>query len=366
MKKNIIYFLIATFFSVQLLCCNKSDGSSIEDITKPDKPSDTLYFPPTNGTAWSSVSVNSLGWNEKAVKPLLDFLDEKHTRSFMILVNGQIVIEKYFNGHSTNTEWEWNSAGKSLLSMVVGIAQQEGYLNIQDNVSKYLGVGWSSEPVEKETLIKIYHLLEMTSGLNDQSQLVIKPNLTYLADAGERWSYSNVFQLLMDVVSNACHQDFKDYCKKVVEDKIGMNGFWNFGLIFKIYHSDTRSMAKYGILALNKGKWRNEKIVDENFFNSSIQSSQNLNPAYGFLWWLNGKGFYKLPGGQQVYNGGLVPNAPLDMFAAMGAKDQRLYVIPSKKMVIVRMGEASDPLNPTFSLSGFDNALWSKINDLIL
>ena len=53
------------------------------------------------------------------------------------------------------------------------------------------------------------------------------------------------------------------------------------------------------------------------------------------------------------------------MYAAMGAEDQRIYVIPSKKMVIIRMGNASDPLNPNFALSGFDNELWLKLNGLI-
>ena len=72
-----------------------------------------------------------------------------------------------------------------------------------------------------------------------------------------------------------------------------------------------------------------------------------------------------MPGGQVVYNGPLVPNAPSDMFAAMGARDQRIYVIPGENMVVVRMGEPSDPDNPVFAVSGFDNDLWEKINDVI-
>jgi CubicO group peptidase (beta-lactamase class C family) len=53
------------------------------------------------------------------------------------------------------------------------------------------------------------------------------------------------------------------------------------------------------------------------------------------------------------------------MYAAMGAADQRIYVIPSKNMVIVRMGDASDPANPSFAVSGFDNNLWAKLNAVI-
>ena len=72
-----------------------------------------------------------------------------------------------------------------------------------------------------------------------------------------------------------------------------------------------------------------------------------------------------IPNEQTVYQDFLVPNAPADMYAAMGAKDQRIYVIPSKKMVVIRMGDASDPVNPNFAVSGFDNDLWGKINAVI-
>ena len=205
----------------------------------------------------------------------------------------------------------------------------------------------------------------MTSGINDESNLVIKPNLTYLADAGTRWSYHNVFQVLMDVVAEVSNQDFETYFNSKISSRIGMTGYWNEGLIFTIYHSTTRSMARFGLLALSKGKWKNEQILNESYFNESIVSSQNINPSYGYLWWLNGKTSYMIPGSQDVYQGRLIPNAPPDMYAAMGAEDQRIYVIPSKKMVIVRMGDASDPLNPSFALSGFDNDLWDKINALI-
>jgi CubicO group peptidase (beta-lactamase class C family) len=89
-----------------------------------------------------------------------------------------------------------------------------------------------------------------------------------------------------------------------------------------------------------------------------------LNSSYGYLWWLNGKSSYMVPNEQTVYKGKLVSNAPDDMFAAMGAKDQRIYVVPSKKMVVVRMGDAANPAEPKFAVSGFDNDLWLLINKL--
>jgi CubicO group peptidase (beta-lactamase class C family) len=142
------------------------------------------------------------------VQPLKEYLSQKHTKSFMILVNGRIVMEEYFNGHTSTSSWQWNSAGKTLVATTTGIAQQEGLLNINNKVSQYLGTGWTSEPLEKENLITSRHLLTMTSGINDANELVIKSNLTYLADAGTRWSYHNVFQKLMDVAAAASNQEW--------------------------------------------------------------------------------------------------------------------------------------------------------------
>jgi CubicO group peptidase (beta-lactamase class C family) len=348
------------FLLIPIIACKKVS----KDVPQPN-PVESMYFPSNTDNTWETKTISSLGWNGGAVQALKDYLIQKNSKSFMILVNGRIVMEEYFNGHSATATWQWNSAGKTLVSSTTGIAQQEGLLNINSKVSQYLGEGWTSEPIEKENLITSRHLLTMTSGINDENEFIIKSNLTYLADAGTRWSYHNVFQRLMDVVAKAGNQSFETYFNSKLKNKIGMDGFWNNGLIFKIYHSNTRSMARFGLLALNKGKWKNETIINEAFFLESINTSQSINPSYGYLWWLNGKSNYMVPGGQKVYPGNLVPNAPADMYAAMGAEDQRIYVIPSKNMVIVRMGDASDPANPNFALSGFDNELWQKINALI-
>jgi CubicO group peptidase (beta-lactamase class C family) len=351
--------ILALSFILSILACEPP-----KDIPQPTDPN-IMYFPPNNSSAWEEISMSSLGWNQDAVADLNNFLRDKNSKSFMILVNGRIVMEEYFDGHKENTAWAWNSAGKSLVAATTGIAQQEGLLNINDKVSKHIGNNWTSLPLEKENLITSRHLLTMTSGLDDEKQLVTKTNLTYVADAGKRWAYGNVFQRLMDVVSGASKQDFEDYFNAKLKSKIGMDGKWNMGVIFKIYHSNTRSMARFGILALNKGKWKDEQILNETYFNESTNTSQSINPSYGYLWWLNGKSSYMLPNNQTTFKGTLIPNAPADMFAAMGAEDQRIYVVPSKKMVVVRMGDASDKSNPNFAVSGFDNALWAKINAVI-
>lgn len=350
---------ILLFLLLSLSGCNKDSSPS------PSPQNTSMYFPANSGTEWETISISQLGWNADAIQPLKDYLIEKNTKSFMILVNGRIVMEEYFNGHSPTSVWEWNSAGKTLVAATIGIAQQENLLNINNPVSDYLGTEWTNMPLEKENLIQTRHLLTMTSGIDDSKQLIIKNNLTYVADAGTRWAYANVFQKLMDVISKASKKEFETYFNEKLKTKIGMDGYWNEGIIFTIYHSTTRSMARFGLLALNKGKWKNEQIINESFFTESIQTSQNINPAYGYLWWLNGKEKFMIPGEQTVYLGVLIPDAPDNMYAAMGAADQRIYVIPDKKMVIIRMGNASDPENPNFAVSRFDNVLWEKINAVI-
>lgn len=338
--------------------------SSESNETNPADSS--LYFPPIEeSTTWETKSLNSLGWNENAVTPLLSYLEEKHSKGFIILVDGKIVMENYFNGHTASANWYWASAGKTLTATMVGIAEQENHLNINDKVSDYLGSGWTSIPLAKENLITNKHLLTMTSGLEDidNGDCVEPECLTYKADAGTRWAYHNVYVKLQDVIASATSTTYSSYFNTKLRDKIGMNGAWIQSGNNSVYWSTTRSMARFGLLMLNKGKWNNEIILNENYFDAATNTSQNINLGYGYLWWLNGKSSYHLPQTQIQFSGSIIPDAPNDMFMALGKNDQKIYVIPSRKMVVIRMGDAADNVN--LALSDFDEVLWQKINALI-
>lgn len=357
MKK--IYFLPILF--ILFLNCS-SDSSNPQPVEQ------QMYFPPNDGsTAWETKSIADLAWNQSAVQPLLDYLELKHSKSFIILVNGRIVMENYFNGHTATSPWYWASAGKTLTSTMTGIAQQEGLLNINDKVSDYIGTAWTNETLAQQNLITCKNLLSMTSGIDDYvggvySDDVTPASLNYKADAGTRWAYSNVYVKMQDVIAQASGQSWVNYFNTKLRDKLGMSGSWIPSGNNAVYWSTTRSMARFGLMALNKGKWDITQVVNETYFNQATTTSQNINLSYGYLWWLNGKVSYHLPQSQLEINGSIIPTAPNDMFMALGKNDQKIYVIPSRKMVVIRMGDAADSAN--LALSDFDETLWTKISAL--
>ena len=178
--KTTFYFVLLAF-SLSFSC------ASDESTTEPQQTDDELYFPALNSDIWETKSFSDLGWNENELQPLLDFLEEKNTKGFIILHNGKIVVENYFNTHDNSKLWYWASAGKTLTTAVSGIAEDKGILNINNKVSDYLGTGWTSTSSNKEDLITCKNLLSMNSGLDDTLGDDVSPeNLQYIADAGNR------------------------------------------------------------------------------------------------------------------------------------------------------------------------------------
>ena len=329
--------------------------------------SQTLYFPPISGITWETTSPQSLGWCTDKLDDLKNYLKEKNSKAFIILKDGKIVVEWYFDSFTKDSIWYWASANKSLTSFLIGKAQEEGYLKITDQTSKYLGKGWTSLDSSKENLITIKHQLTMTTGLDDgvsDPDCTLKGCLEYKADAGSRWAYHNApYTLLGDVIEKAVNTTRNEYSRSRVANKIGMTGLWLNVDYNDVYYSTARSMARYGLLIYNKAVWDKDTLLyDRNYFDQMINTSQNLNKSYGYLWWLNGKGSYMLPGMQLVFKRDLIPEAPSDLFAALGKNDQKIYIVKSLGLIVVRMGNASG--TSMLALSSFDNEVWAKISDL--
>ncbi len=323
------------------------------------------YFPPNNSTVWDTISYLNLNWCQNKIDSLYSFLETNNTKSFILLKNGKIVLEQYFNGHSDTSNWYWASAGKTITSFLVGMAQEEGYLEITDTTSNYLGNGWTSCNLIQEKKITIWNQLTMTTGLDDSLSFDCTNDtcLVYLSDPGTRWAYHNApYTLLRPVIENATGQGINLYNYQKLLNPIGMNGVFMYSGFNNIFNSTTRSMARFGLLILNNGNWDGNQIMsDTNYFNQMLNSSQMLNKSYGYLWWLNGKSSSMLPGSQFVFNSDITPNAPDDLVSALGKNGQIINVVPSENLVWIRMGEAPDS---SLVPRNFNIAIWNYINEL--
>lgn len=324
------------------------------------------YFPPSGSDIWESTDPADLGWCTGAIPPLYDFLEEKNTKAFIVLKDGKIVLEQYFNGHAQDSAWYWASAGKTLTAFLTGIAQQEGSLDINDPTADYLGQGWTNCSPEEENAITIRHQLTMTSAMDDSadSNCSDPDCLNCIATPGERWSYHNApYRLLHKVIEAATGTSYNLFTFQKLLQPTGMSGIWLIGDEQLLFLSKARHMARFGSLIMNDGAWGGSPIMtDPEYFEAMVSPSQNLNKSYGYLWWLNGQESFMLPTSQLVFPGPLSPDAPDDLVAAIGKNGQILNVVPSEGLVLVRMGELpGDDFVPT----NFQNEIWEKLNAVI-
>ncbi len=324
----------------------------------------SLYFPPLTGNSWDTTSPASLGWCTDKIPDLYNYLQQRNSKAFLVLKDGKIVLEKYFGTFTADSAWYWASAGKSLTAFLIGIAKQEGKLRLEDTSSKYLGKGWTSCPPEKEALITVQHQLSMTSGLDDgvpDHYCTLDTCLKYKADAGTRWAYHNgPYTLLHQVLESATGSNANAWFNAKMRTQTGMTGLFIQQGYNNLFLSKPRSMARFGLLMLGRGKWNNTTILNDTaYFRQMINSSQTLNRSYGYLWWLNGKSNFMLPGLQFVFSGSLCPAAPADMYAAMGKNGQFLNVVPSQNLLVIRMGNSpSGSEVPNL----FNDTIWQKLN----
>ncbi|UZO79328.1 beta-lactamase family protein [Aquimarina sp. ERC-38] len=361
--------LIPLLLIVCISCSSDDNTTSEENLNQPDLLSDsTTYFPPVDSEDWETASLASLQWNSQKLTDLNSYLTTANSKAFIVLKNGKLVIEEYYNNATSTDEHAWNSAAKTITALTIGIAQEEGYLDINTSSSTYLGTGWSSLDVISENRITVKNHLTMTTGLDykvsntncTEPRCLLKKN-----EPGESWFYHNApYILLQDVVKNATGQSFESYSAAKIQQKIGMKGAWNRLRYVNIFKSDARSMARFGLLCLNQGKWEDEVILkDINYFKDMITTSQEMNPSYGYLWWLNGKNKVQLPQSEQVFNQNLFSSAPTDLIAGLGKGDQKLYIVPSQNLVVVRLGD--DAGNNTLGPSDFDNKLWELLSEVM-
>lgn len=324
-----------------------------------------LYFPPVFGSSWATTPPSELGWCQDSIDVLYDFLENSDTKAFILLKKGKIVLEKYFGTFTADSLWVWNSAGKTLTALAIGIAQEEGHLNIHDTTAQYLGNGWTNLTPEQEEKITIRHQLTMTSGLTDTGDIYCTdPScLNYMADPGTRWAYHNgPYTLLDGVIENVTGMTLNQWVNQKICSPIGMSGFYYPFGYNNVFISNARSMARFGLLLEGEGIWNGNPVLDDpQYFQEMTTPSQTINPSYGYLTWLNGQSSFMIPQLQFSFSGNTIPNAPNDVFASLGKNGQIINVAPGDSIVFIRMGATQGN-----SLVGnqYNDTIWMHINNL--
>lgn len=345
-----------------------SDGAPLPPpsptgTTTPDaapEPSGT-YFPPANADgAWATIDPAAAGFDTKALADVGAWVGQTNATSFMVLFDGKVLGETYF-GVDASTLRDVASAQKSVVSLLVGIAAANGSFALDDTVSSIVGPGWTNDTPENESAITVRHLLTMTSGLDDTLMRVEAP--------GSTWRYNtNAYHCLEGVLEKKTGKSLQDLTRALLLDRIGAGASaWTTrpfqkdgkGQPIKALEMSARDMARVGLLVGSGGAWKGTQVVPPTYLTAALTTSQTLNESYGLLFWLNGKASYLLPQSTRPTAGPLMPSAPADVVAALGAQDQKTYVSRSQKLVVVRQGRAA--AQGAQALSDFDDQLWKRL-----
>ena len=330
-----------------------------------------LYFP-NDDASWETVAPEDVGWDTTALEAAFDVAQQRNSSGLLILHRGRIMAERYWepadpipNYHNFMQGRDKQgraiedvaSVQKSVVSVMVGMAQERGYLAIDDPVSRYLGDGWTNAGAEQEQAITIRHLLSMNSGLDTSRG--------YEAPAGTRWMYNTpVYHRTMKVLSAATGLDPNTLTRQWITGPLGMEDSswaprtWVSGEPVIGFLTTTRDLARFGIMIRNGGKWKNETILaDQDYFSAMLSPSQDDNPSYGYLWWLNGNEFTRSSlSDRERRDGQIMASAPPDLVAALGAMDRKLYIVPSLDLIITRLGSIGAEEG-----SSFNDAFWDAL-----
>ena len=307
-----------------------------------------LYFPPA-GDDWASVTPESLGWDVPALHAVFKFVESSHGKSFLILKDGKIVAERYWTPAGPAHAQYIMSSGKSITAFLVGIAQEQGRLKVDQPVSDFLGGGWTRTSRTQEQAIRIEHLLKMTSGLT--------PRKSYEGPPDTIWRYNTeVYQDLHPLLEKAAGTTMQGFSDRVLFRPMGMT---HSKFRFHSFVMNARDMGRFGLMILAGGKWNGQPIMkDEAYFRAMLSTSQDLNLSYGYLWWLNGKDSHltvRAARSTTAIKGPITPHAPKDLLEANGRGGQHIYVAPSLNLVVVRLGDSP-------GVFGWDSQLWEKLN----
>jgi len=280
----------------------------------------------------------------------------RRTRAVVVVKDGRIAAERYAPGFSPDMPMPGWSMTKSALSALVGILVGEGRLALDQRA---LLPEWS-EPGDPRRGITLDHMLRMRSGLkfdetytnplSDVNRMLwISPDPAAYAAAkplgsppGQTWSYSsgttNILSRIIRNTLGGSQEDYLRFPRKALFDPAGMNSallepgpagdFVGSSFLF----ATARDWARFGLLYAQDGNWGGRRVLPRSWVAYSVRPTpESPNRRYGAHWWLK---LQKELGGETE----AARRLPDDAFHALGHEGQCLTVIPSEKLVVVRLG----------------------------
>lgn len=322
-------------------------------------PADAVVYP---GAEWERADPAEMGFDPAALEAVAQTAEELDSTCFVVTRRGRIVGEWYWDGDDADSTHEVFSVTKSVTSTLVGMAEADGDLAVEEPAATYVEewAGTDAEAVTIRNLLSNDSGREWSFGLDygelpaaaDRTQFAVDLDQQY--PPGEAWSYNNAaIQTLDRVISTATGEVTADYAASRLFDPLGMddtamtsdpsgrstNAF--FGLT-----STCEDLARFGYLFLRDGAWEGEQVVPAEWVEAATGApSQDHNAAYGYLWWLNTEGRLLSPlqavtptSQPEEVVGQIAPGAPEDMFTAQGLGGQIVMVDPGSETVVVRLG----------------------------
>lgn len=278
-------------------------------------------------------------------------LTKTRTVAFLVAVDSAIIYESYWENHEKDSYSNSFSMAKSIVSLLVGCAIDDGFIeSIDQPVSAFIPEFSEGE----KSKITIRHLLTMSSGLSwDEAysslfstttqayygkflrDLVL--DQTVINEPGKQFNYlSGDTQILALILTEATGKTVSEYMSEKIWSKIGAehDAFWSLDRedgIEKAYccfNSNARDFARIGRLILNRGQWNGAQVVSDEYLDITLKPTQYLSDKelngvpterYGHKWWFT---FHR--GHNVIY--------------ARGIMGQYIFIAPELNMVAVRLG----------------------------
>lgn len=319
---------------------------------------------------WHTVAPASVGLDAKALDRIAQTAERGKSNCLIVARDGKLAGEWYFHGTDAHSTQDVYSATKSLTSTLVGIAQDERKLSIDEPAATWIPQ-WQHTP---SAAVTVRQLLSMDSGrqwsfqtdyvqlLKAGDQTAFATGLGQSSPPGTQWTYNNsAVQTLEQVLRAATGEDVATFAERHVVKPLGMTrskltaDHSGHAEMYEGMRSTCRDMARFGEAMLEHG----DHVVSPGWVEqATAHSSSTLNAGYGYLWWLNHRGTLagplsatSLAGAkkQTTKVGRIVPGAPADLYWALGLGNQLIQVDPATKTVVVRLGKPEpNPQPPTF------------------